>query len=275
MRLGLSTLGLVGKSYASIDTDAAAWAAAVTTNGGTYSASTLAAVSTFCKAAKASGYWSKLNRINLFCGDQLAACLVPLKVGGGSATETNVNFVAGDYSEATGLTGNGSTKCLRTGLVPSASLTLNDTHLAVYNRSSGTAGFSIGALDSTSQTTVLYAPFEGGTTGLSDQYNQTVGAGRVASTLTAPFGFVVGSRTAAAAHAIYRNGSLLNSNTGSGGSLSTFEIYVGATNQAGTATTLSTGAMAGYSIGSGLTSTDVSNYNTDMQSFQQALGRNV
>src|SRR6478736_153668 len=116
-----------------VDGDAVAWAIAVLAAGGTYSVSTLAAVSNFCVSAKAASLWTKLNRVNLFCGDQLAAALVPLKVGGGSATDTNVNFVGGDYTEATGLTGNGTTKYLRTGHVLT-SLPAQSTSLGVYCR---------------------------------------------------------------------------------------------------------------------------------------------
>lgn len=270
MMFGVGMLGQVGGVGASTDADAALWAAAVTSAGGTYSAGTLAAVSAFCTSAKASNYWTKLNRINLFCGNQLAAALVPLKAGGGSATDTNFNFVAGDYTEATGLTGNGSSKYLATGLISSVSLTLNDTHLAVYNRSSTAAagGSHIGA-----SSYRFSCPFTDGTF-YDDHYDS--GAGRLTSAaLPAPFGFGVGSRTGAAAHALYRNGSSLTSNAATSGSLPAVEFYVFAFNSAGVASSYVAQPLAAYSIGSGLSAGDVTAYNTHMQAFQTALSRQV
>jgi hypothetical protein len=276
MRLGLPTIGLTGvQSAAGVDADALAWASAVTAAGGTYSPATLTAVSTFVASAKGSGYWSKLNRINLFCGDQLVAALVPLKAGGGNALDAAVAFVGGDYTEATGLTGNGTTKYLTTGLIPSVSLSAASTHLALYNRSGGTAGGVIGSRNSISQALALFAPLGGGTSGITDQYNTTAGGGRLSAVLGTPFGFVVGSRTALTAHGLYRNALVAAADANSGGSMPTVEIYVGALNSAGAAANFGTGAMGGYSIGAGLSAADIAAYNTHMEAFQDALGRGV
>ncbi len=260
MRRGIGRLRAGGSS---VDTDAAAWAAAVVSNGGTYSASTLAAVSTFCASAKASGYWTRLNRINLFCGNQLAACLVPLKVGGGNSTDTNVNFVAGDYSEATGLTGNGTTKYLRTGLVPSASLTLNNTHLASYNRANSNLhqGTAL-TFDLLMQVGNIF----------SDQYDNATG--RVTGAASA-VGFGLGSRTSSTSHTVYLNGSQIATNATSAGTLPTVETYVFGLNSAGSPSNITTGPCGGYSIGDGLSSADVTAYYTHIQTFQTALGRQV
>jgi hypothetical protein len=260
---------------ASYDSDALAWASAVTVAGGTYSTPTLAAVSAFCVSAKASGYWTKINRINLFCGDQLAACLVPLKVGGGSATETNTNFVAGDYSEATGLTGNGVNKYLRTGLTPNGTLTLNNTHLAVYNRAPNATGgqIAIGADDGTSffQT---YAPLSTGSF-FSDQYNSSGAAGRVSGAVVAPYRLLVASRTASNSHVIYKDGSSVATSTSSGGGLPNVQFYVFAANSTGVANQFTAMPFGAYSIGSGLSAADVTAYSAHMQTFQTALSRQV
>lgn len=270
MQIGIG-IGLAN-GQAGTDPDASVWAAAVTAAGGTYSQSTLGAVSTFTRAAKSAGYWSKLTRINLFCGNQLAAALVPLKVGGGNATDTNFNFVSGDYTEATGLTGNTTTKYLDTGLNVST-LTLNDTHMAVYNRSSVLAAvIPIGATDGTNFFQML-APFTDGKL-YSDQYIGTTG--RVSSSVFAgPFGFLVGSRTAAAAHAVYRNGASIGSNATSGGALFARSVYVFAQNNVGTPASWSNYPLGAYSIGAGLTAAEVTAYNTHMQACMTALGRNV
>jgi len=63
------------------------------------------------------GIWGRFLRVNLFCGDQLAACLTPLVSGPGFATDTNVNFIAGDYVENLGLHGDGVSAYLNTGVI--------------------------------------------------------------------------------------------------------------------------------------------------------------
>lgn len=271
-------IGRLRAGGAGTDADALTWASAVTAAGGTYSATTLAAMSTFARDAKAAGYWDKLNRINLFAGDQLAAALVPLKVGGGNATDTNVNFVAGDYTEATGLTGDGTTKYLRTGLIPSASLTLNDTHLAVYNRASGVTGAagasSIGADNGGTSWFAATIPFTDNTLN-SAQYDTGGGNLSVASIGTVARGHIVASRTAAASHVIYRNGASAGTNASSGGTLPALECYVFARNSSATPSVYAAAPLGSYSIGSGLSAADVTAYNTHMEAFQDALGRGV
>jgi len=101
--------------------EAAAWRSAVVANGGSVSASTVKAVSTFCAAIDAASIRDRFYRLNLFAGTGLNAALVPLYRGPsrtgtqyGNTTDTNGNFVSGDYSLATGLQGNGSTKYINT-----------------------------------------------------------------------------------------------------------------------------------------------------------------
>lgn len=255
------------------DADAQDFFNRVVSNGGTISDSTKNAVNTFVLASKSNNYWSKINRINLFCGDNLNACLVPLKIGGGSNTETNNNFVAGDYSESAGLTGNGSTKYLNTGLNASVTLTAHDTHQSVYNRSSTASQSVNGSQDGTDRFSID-CPWSDGKVS-DDQYDQTNGRVQTSSAIGTPFGFIIGTRTASNSHVIYRNGSSIASNTSSGGAIPNQNYYVFAQNNAGSASWYSNYIFAAYSIGLGLTSTDVSNLNTDMQAFQTALSRNV
>lgn len=118
--------------------EAAAWRTAVTSNGGSVSGTTLSAVDKFCKAIDTAGIRDRFYRLNLFCGTGLSAALVPLYRGPsrtgtqhGNTTDTNNNFVSGDYAEtgATGgLKGDGSTKYLATGL-PMTFLGSNQLHM--------------------------------------------------------------------------------------------------------------------------------------------------
>ena len=131
---------------ASLHPEAADWVARVVSNGGTVSASTAAAVNTFCRAIDAAGIRDKFYRLNLFCGGTsgtavgLNSALVPLyrgpslggtQYGGTTDTNTGNTFQVGDYAETGaggGLTG-GSTKYLTTGLLTSALPAISTGHL--------------------------------------------------------------------------------------------------------------------------------------------------
>ena len=99
----------------SLHPEAIAWRTAAVANGGTVSGSTLSAVSKFCASIDAAGIRDRFYRLNLLCGSNLSAALVPLYRGPsrtgtqyGNTTETNSGFVGGDYSEtgaSGGLTG--------------------------------------------------------------------------------------------------------------------------------------------------------------------------
>jgi len=128
----------------SVHPDAAAWRSAVVANGGGVSASTMRAVSTFCASIDAAGIRDKFYRLNLFCGNELAACLVPLYRGPsrtgtqhGGAAETNENFVSGDYTETGvngGLKGNGTNKRLLTGMNANVIPSVFDSHMSYSAR---------------------------------------------------------------------------------------------------------------------------------------------
>ena len=140
--------------------EATAWRSAVIANSGTVSATTMRAVSNFCTAINAAGIRSKFLRLNLVCGNNLAAARVPLYRGAsatgtqyGSSADTNIGpLTANDYSEATGLQGNGSSKVLdctiTIGTLKTFGTDFDNVHLSVYNRSlAGVAGPSFGAVD--------------------------------------------------------------------------------------------------------------------------------
>ena len=240
------------------------WYARVLTAGGAASATTVAAVSKFAAQCRLAGIWDKLNRVNLFCGGQLTAALVPLKVGSGSATDTNVNFVSGDYTEATGITGNGSSKYLTTGLVDSTFGL--DAHVAIYYKSipSQALAWAIG----TSNTSLNRnsTPAVGGRVG-----NNAVEAGSATAAIAC---FAVVSRISSTDLRYYRNGSQLgvtvttaSSNTTGANNIHVFRLDGVGRYEAAT--------LAGYSIGTNLSVAEVSTYNTIMEAFQDALGRGV
>lgn len=257
-----------------IDADALTWRSNVVANGGSVSPATLRAVSNFAKQCKLAGIWSKINRLNLFCGDQLAACLVPLKVGAGSATDANTNFVSGDYTQATGLTGNGSTKYLDTGL-PQNTLPAASRHLMTYERVRSGNAFagSIGAessgsiqrwgiLNNGAATTVAYS-MSSTTTGPT-------------ATSVSDVGTFIGTSSSGTAGVLYINGVSRATSSGlTAATPSALTIFVFALNQNGSPFIRSAVNLCAYSIGEHLTSGDVTAYNSILETFQDSLGRGV
>ena len=132
-------------SLRSLHIEAIDWHNRVVSNGGSVSPTTLRAVSNFCRSIDGAGIRSKFLRLNLFCGNNLNSCLTPLYRGPsygalyGNTTETNVGpFIDTDFTESVGLTGNGSSKLLETGLTIGTLATLganyDNLHVSVYQR---------------------------------------------------------------------------------------------------------------------------------------------
>lgn len=276
--------------------DAASWASRVVANGGSVGSS-LPAVNTFCKAIAAAGIRDRFYRLNLFCGASdasLAAVRTPLFRGPsltgtqyGNTTDTNANFVAGDYTEtgsSGGLTGNGTTKTLATGLAPNAAgISAFNSHLSFYSRAQITAnnsviaGFGGGVTSSTWQLLAfggvsLFYYRSGGANSCGIEAAAWSGANRA--------GHFVAVRSASDAAAVYRNGADLGmaatvSNTNVWTATDVAPLFVFGRNNVGTADQVLAATLQGYSLGLSMTASQAAAYYTAMQAFQTTLGRQL
>jgi len=267
--------------------EAAAWRAAVVANGGSVSAATVRAVSKFCGDIDAAGLRDRFIRLNLFCGSDLLACLVPLYRGQsrtgtqfGNTTDTNSGsdlFVSGDYTEtgATGgLAGNASrTKHLMTG-VPHNTMPQNDAHLACYEtvRAGGTFRISIGSRGAGTLNRFFLTTW-------NSTANYTFQASSSTVQLDLPNsggGFYVGNITGATALALYRNGGEKVTSAATTRTPESETISVFGLNSAGTIGDRTDARLAGYSMGLSFASdSDVLAYSNIMQDFQLALSRRI
>lgn len=269
--------------------DAQDWVNRVYANGGSVTSSTAAAVNTLCDSLDAASLRDRFYRLNLFCGSNLNAALVPLyrgpSLGGtqyGGTTDTNVGpFVSGDYAEtgATGgLVGNGSTKYLNTGLAPNALPSLATGHLAVYRGAGAAANQTMIAVRSD---TDYYELLKRGDSRHHSAWGQTslaVAGGSEPSHEDA--GLRVASRTSATLLRMYQNGTGIADQTASVTPAGTARAwFVFAMNQGtlanywGNATPSLSIPLRGYSIGSGMSDADVTAYTNAMNAFQTALSR--
>ena len=283
------------RKKAGFHAEALLWQTAVIANGGTVSSGTMQAVSNFCTSIVTAGIRSKFLRLNLVCGNNLAAARVPLYRGAsaagtqyGSAADTNIGpLTSGDYSEATGLQGNGTTKALdctiTLGTFKTFGTDYDNVHLSVYNRSlAGVAGPSFGAFDlngvyNANGLGISSASASGYTGGGPDFISGSTTAGDHEMVATSfARGFHLGEFTAAAAGFYGINGTNVT-----GTITNAFSFAFDAADATplyflGDFSSYSTQLLSAYSCG--LPMTTAANrlaFATAMTAFQTALGRNV
>jgi len=262
------------------------WATRVTANGGTVSGTTLAAVSTFCAAIDSAGLRDRFYRLSLFCGDQLAAALVPLYLAEsstasarGNATDTNVNFVSGDYGLGTGLRGNGSTKHLNTGYAANT-LAANNSHLSAGILEAQTFAFGddrtiMGAWNGSESVFEMRALDLGGGV-------PSVSAFTRFGTTSERFGDSVASLSLAAGNILCAWPSMYRNGVASGATATTsfdfpaaVSVFVFALNFNNTGGPLNrTNARLGYySIGATMTGSQAAAFSNAINAFYSAVGR--
>jgi hypothetical protein len=268
--------------------EAQVWRNAVIANGGTVSGSTLNAVSRFCRSIDAAGIRDRFYRLNLFCGDDLNAALVPLyraesrtASARGNHTDTNNGpFVSADYNNtgsSSGLKGNGTSKFLNTGIAGN-SLTSSNLHLGFGLRATQTGAAAFKTLGG-----VYDGVFPGGfAIDMSVRRNNSdrncnfgivANASRQAGELVQSASLGVGD-VVMAYPAFFRNGSTTGTNaTANDNYTGTDTVYVFALNQDGSATNYTDSRMNWYSIGLTMTAAQVMSFYNATAAFNTALSR--
>lgn len=258
----------------SIDPDAQAYFDEVVINGGTIGDTAKAAINTFVVGCKADGIWSLLVDIGPLCGDDLPAALTKLKwLSGANSFYVNTNFVSGDYSQATGLTGNGSSKRLAVGFLAS-DLTTNSTGLGVYVSSSAnaTANGHGARVTGGTQSFFFYHTYSDDVP-YSDQYADATQIG--GTTVTGPIGMIFGTVPSSGSHVLYRNGSSVGSSGTVSGSLPGREITFFALNDTAGFFEYTAHTLGGLFITLGMDATQAAAFYARWQALMTAFGRNV
>jgi hypothetical protein len=186
-----------------------------------------------------------------------------------------ITWAGGITFASTGVTGNGTTGIGNTNYVPSTHLATSNMHLSAYRRTVGnTNSYDLGGSN---------FPASGGSTpeNMLAQFGNTlygafgavVPAPYVSVTETGKIGFFV-SNNLANTTAVYKNGTSVVSSSRTFGKCVRSLGVLGQFNSNGIADP-SSKSYAWFSIGEGLTGTEVGNFNTTIQAFQTTLGRNV
>ena len=258
------------------------WSSRITANGGSVSVGVLNAADTFITTCKNSGVWDKLQRLNLFAGDQLAACLIPIINTYGGAADINTNFVEADYSQTGGLNSDGVTKRLNTNFIPNSSIGATSCHLSTYIITGAPGYITMGCTtyganniqfrigtnynDAAVKSLVIIGDYNGGANPQFQTYNAT----------GITQGFIVVTKPSVNEMYMSKSGTTYLSNTSTYVGLTTLPtqpVYIFVNNDNGYPSQYTDATMGSYSVGSGLSLTQVSGYSFAMQNFQKALSR--
>lgn len=271
--------------------DADDWVSRVSTAGGSVSTATRAAVTRFCVAIQAAGLRSKIWRLNAFCGSSLTAALVPIYRGPsrtgtqyGNTTDTNNNFVSGSYAEATGLTGNGTTRYLTLGTFAELRTSWATGHFGIdYTGADSTDRMLMGGFHNESLTSPRgwYRIWGGTTYGINGVFGNPTKSG-----FTQNASLKIVNRSSSTSLWFYEAGERVSTetttaNTSTVQPLGQFCIMAASyTNVSGGAQTTSVngyapavGTCRGYTIGDSLTQFQAYAFGAAWIRLQQELGR--
>lgn len=175
-----------------------------------------------------------------------------------------------------GATPNGVNGYANTYLNPVAQgLTTASAHLSYYARTSASTAdpAEMGNYTNNSIGFVIQSKSSLGTN--LYYYSYPIGASRAVA--TAPTGLIAGSSIANTRRDLYLNGvSVANNTSTDSGTLGNYNLYIGAANINNTSVASYTNSQTGFSsIGNGLTDSEMANYYTSVQQFNQDLSRQV
>jgi hypothetical protein len=275
----LASHGLIASSISGVDADWLAYYNRVVTAGGSLTTTEQNATKTLVADLKSAGIWSGMKAIYPMVGASAEACKQNLKSSSFTGT-----FSSGWTFASTGVTPNGTSAYFDTNVNASTNLTFNSIHLSFYSRTNSNTGdkAEIGAIDNT----ISYLPL------LALQLKRTEGSLQnrfvsLAYSFNAPDalnlenldskGYYLMTRTASNSFKHFKNSTQQGTTvtTNSQTTAPNRNLYIGASNAAGTGGGYSDRQCAFASIGDGLTDTQASNFYTAVQAFQTTLSRQV
>ena len=238
------------------------------------------AVNTLVIGMKAQGLWTKMKAVYPMVGGTATSHMYNLK----DPRDLNAAFrlaFSGTWTHSSnGATPNGVNAFADTFLNISLQTNwISNNHLSYYSRTQTPSGdgWNIGVGNAATGAPLFgLSAIRNGAVALYDSGNFP--NERVSSTQTDGRGLWIGSCTSSNSRKIYRNSSLLNTNTIPGtAAASNASLILGGLFNTVTSTAgfFMSQQMAFASIGESLSDTDVNNYYTLVQAFQTSLGRQV
>jgi hypothetical protein len=227
----------------------------------------MSAVNTLVIGLKSNGLWTKMRALYPIVGGNATAHSKNLK----NPSQYNLTFSSGWSHSSNGMTPNGTSAYADTSLNPSTVLTTTSGNVGVYLRtnSSGTKldfGVNYGS------NKFYLAPNWNGSTGYAS-YASEFSFGSTDTRGLYSLGRL--SSTDLNVKLIRNGNTLLYNNNPSSISLPNGNLYLGASNENGSASYFSNKEISLSYTSDGLTPTEVLNLYTAVQSFQTTLGRQV
>jgi hypothetical protein len=275
----LATHGFLASSIGQFDADAQAFFNRVTTAGGTLSATEQNAINTLVKQMKTDGIWTKMKAIYPMVGASAAACAQNLKSSSFTGT-----FTSGWTFASTGVTPNGTSAYMNTGLNVLSQTTLNSFSMSFYSRtdSVNVGATEIGATnDRTDFLPLVTLEIKRTANSILNQFAACIysyQSGQISQTSNLNSqGFYQASRTSSTSFKTYKNNLNVSNITSTQNQAINVNsnVFIGAMNAITAAENFSDRQCAFASIGDGLTDTEASNFYTAVQAFQTTLSRQV
>jgi hypothetical protein len=261
--VGVRVGGFTASSGGGFDPDAQAFFDRVTTAGGSLTTTEKNATNQLVLDMKSAGIWSSMKAVYPMIGASAAACSQNLKSSSFTGT-----FTSGWTFASTGVTGNGTSAYMDSGLNDNVNLSLNSAHLSIYSRTNSDGLFcdiGIGRVDTNEIN--LFSKF--GNIFYPRIHNTNSGIANSVSSL----GFFISNRVSSSEVRAFQNNTLKLITNTSGGK-NDDNIFLGALN--GSPIRFFTSRQYAFaSIGDGLTDTQAGNFYTAVQAFQTTLSRNV
>ena len=277
--LGQSRVGirnLVVNVVNSVDADAIAFITAA----GITNLTQAAAINTLVNDLKTYGLWTKMKALYPMVGGSATSHKFNLKDPRDVDAAYRLTFNGGWTHSSTGALPNGTTGYANTFLTPSSGLTLNSTHISYYSRTQTTDDnkTEIGCSSNANELPIMQMYIRRSNSVYSDQYDYT--NNRIIAANTNTTGLFLSTRTTNNSHKVYRNNSLLGSdtNTSTQNVLPSKTMTIAAYNYSTDTNGIirySTKETAFASIGDGLSDTEATNFYNSVQKFQTTLGRQI
>ena len=219
---------------------------------------------------KAGGVWSKGKAFYPMVGGTATTCKFNLKDPRDLNAAYRLVFSGGATFSANGYQPNGTNGYADTFLTPSTALSLNNSHLSLYNRTNATSYFNATKIDGLNLTqtsmAMIPSPTDYGGRFMDDTYS-------IVSSPNA-LGFYVGNRTLSTQKKYYKNGVLGGTFNVNSIALPDNILRIGVIVGNGYIV-YSSGQCAFASIGDGLTDAEALAFYNAVQLFNTTLGRQV
>ena len=257
----LASSGIIASSISGVDADWLAYYNRVIAAGGSLTTTEQNATKQLVADLKANSLWTPMKAIYPMVGASAAACAQNLKSSSFTGT-----FTSGWTFASSGVTPNGTSAYMNTGLNANTSLNVNSSHISYYRNIYGsTEGVLIGINDLSLFLQPTSAAFYGSLATID--LSQLLG--NYATT-----GFFMINRPSNSIQKLIKNNNILQTDSKSSvGYAGAQNIFLGNYNSGSTFASNSRCALA--TIGDGLTDTQASNFYTAVQAFQTTLSRNV